>query len=311
MPIRHLIGLVSMVLACTLAFGPSFAGGPPPKAELVYAFTADHVLLHGLLYAPEKPSRSIVIHLPGGPGSFYSLQDMGPLAQDLNAKGYNFLSINLRSAGANGILFTKFEDYFDDVAAAIQLAKSRGMTDIVLLGHSLSTPRAFYYMSRTHDPAVRALVLSGVITSPYQEAQLRWNPEERARYDRFLQAQRDAVKSGDGRRLAIYPWSGGHDFEMSAATWVSIFGTPAESNASTLKYAKDISVPVLIVHGTKDEGALPANADLVLASLVNSPSKSIVWVEGANHLFIGSADAYGKIVSDWVAKTVPSRPAAP
>ncbi len=310
MQIRRFIKSIFVMIFCSLAFVVPANAKEAPRAELVSTFTADHVLLHGLLYPASKPSRSVVLHLPGGPGSFYSMQDMAPLARDLNAKGYNFLSINLRSAGANGILFTKFEDYYADIAAAIQLCKSRGMTEVVLLGHSLSGPRAFYYMSRAHDPAVRAIVLSGVITSPYEEAQLRWNAEERAQYDRFLQDQRDTVKAGDGRRLATFPWSGGHQFEMSAATWVSIFGTPAESNASTVKYARDITVPVLIVHGMKDEGALPANAKIVLASLVNSPSKSVTWVAGANHLFIGSSDVYGRIVSDWVVRTIPPIPTA-
>ena len=236
---------------------------------------------------------------------------MTPLAEALNRQGYNFLSFNTRSAGANGLFYTKFEDYLLDVAAAVKLAKSRGMTEIVLLGHSLGSVRAVYYLSQTKDPAVRALVLTGVITSPYGSGKLRRTPAEQVAYDAFLQTQRDAVKAGDGKRLSGYPWADGRLYEMSAATWVSIFGASSESNASILKFAKDVRVPVLIVHGTKDEGALPANAPLVLASLVNSSDKSLVWVDGANHMFMGTADKYGRIISDWVVKTLPPKPAAP
>jgi pimeloyl-ACP methyl ester carboxylesterase len=265
--------------------------------------TDDHVPLFGLLYTPTRPTGYAVIHIPGGPGAFYSAQDMAPLASELNRDDYAFLSINMRTAGS--MLRARFEDYLLDVGAAVRLARQRGFTHLVLLGHSLGSARVVYYMARTKDPTVEGLVLSGVITSPYLEAQMRWNEAERARYDLFLQKQRERIQAGHGGELASYPWSGGRELEMSADTWVSVFGAPQESNASTVKFAADIRVPVLVVHGTKDEAAMPENAQELLKALVASPAKQLVMVEGANHLFMGYAQQYADIVANWVRKTVP------
>jgi pimeloyl-ACP methyl ester carboxylesterase len=271
-----------------------------PKAELVSVMTDDKV---PLFYTPAEETAYAVLHIPGGPGAFYSAQDMGPLAARLNRDHYAFLTMNMRTAG--NMEYARFEDYLLDVGAAIRLAHERGFSHLILLGHSLGSARAVYYLAKTQDPSVKGLVLSGVITSPYLEAQMRWNSAERARYDVFLDKQRARMRAGQGRQLDSYPWSGGRNLEMSAATWVDVFGTPAESNASTIKFADSIHVPVLIVHGSRDEAAKEENARQLRAALKSSPAVQLVIVPGANHLFIGQATEYADIVAPWVAHTMP------
>ena len=81
----------------------NLAGASPatatPLAELFAMQTKDGVLLHGLHYRPARESHTVVIHLPGGPGAFYSPQDMAPLAEVLTRNDIHFLSVNLRTAG--------------------------------------------------------------------------------------------------------------------------------------------------------------------------------------------------------------------
>lgn len=299
--------LACTVALCALASMPRSAAAAP-LAELVSVTTEDKVLLHGLYYAPLHASRIAVVHLPGGPGAFYSAQDMGPLAESLTRRGYQFLSINLRTAGANGLLYSKFDDYQRDIAAAMRLATSRGASEVILLAHSLSSARAFYYVARTHDPLVKGLVVSGAITSPYEEAQMRFDDAKRADYDRFLATQRELVKTGQGRQLASYEWGPGRILELSAGTWVDLFGSPTDSNASTVKFASEITLPVLIVHGTKDPTALPANAERILAALTHCPKKDLVWIDGADHLFTAHAGVYAERVSAWIAENFPNKP---
>ncbi len=276
---------------------------PGPLAELVGTKTEDGVPLFGLHYSPKVKSNTVVIHVPGGPGAFASAQDMAPLATALTRQGFHFLSFNLRTAGANGMFYAKSEDYPLDVKALVSYAKSQGLTNIILLGHSLSSARVFYYLSLNKDPAIKGVIVSSGITSPYLESQMRWDQADRAKYDAFLAARREDIKAGRGKELSSYPWGGPKRvFEFSAATWVDVFGTPQESNSSTVKFGKDITVPVLVVHGTQDPTSVPKNAEEILASLVNSPKKELVWIEGGNHLFIGSADKYAQVVSDWVTK---------
>ena len=296
----------TLVLQSAIALVVALAGprqlAAAPTAELFTMKTVDGVLLHGLHYRPQRNSTSAVIHVPGGPGAFYSAQDMAPLAQALTGDGIHFLSVNLRTAGTNGMYYAKFEEYPLDIAAAVRYAKDEGLTDIVLLGHSLSSARVFYYFSQTREPAIKALIVSSGITSPYLESQLRWSKPDRAKYDEFLVHRREDIAAGNGRTLNAYPWGPNRNFEFSAATWVNVFGNPQESNASTVKFSKDISVPVLIVHGTKDETAVPANAEQIFASLTNSPKKELVWIDGGNHLFIGTAEKYANVVDGWVIK---------
>ena len=79
------------------------------------------------------------------------MQDMSPLAEALNRNGYHFISMNLRTAGANGMLYAKFEDCLLDIAAAVKHAKDKGLTNIILLVPSLSAPRAFYYLAKAKE----------------------------------------------------------------------------------------------------------------------------------------------------------------
>jgi len=290
-------------LAFVLLAGAATAAVNPPLAELVGVKTEDGVPLFGLHYRPKVNSNTVVIHVPGGPGAFASSQDMAPLAAALNRNGFHFLSFNLRTAGANGMFYAKSDDYPLDVAALVGYAKSHGLTNIILLGHSLSSARVFYYLSKGNEPAVKAVIVSSGIASPYLEAQMRWNDAEKAQYEEFLAKRREEVKAGRGKELSAYPWGGPKRvFEFSAATWVDVFGNLQESNSSTVKFGKDITVPVLVVHGTQDPTSVPKNAEEILASLVNAPKKELAWVEGGNHLFIGTADKYAQIVSAWVTK---------
>lgn len=268
--------------------------------------TSDGVLLHGLHYRPQQPSATVVIHVPGGPGAFYSIQDMAPVAAALTENGYHFLSVNTRTAGANGMMYARFEDYRLDLEAAVQLALGRGLTGIVLLGQSLGTARAVYYQAKTGQPAVEALVLTAPIPSPYLEAQARWNEAQRAAYGAFLEEQRAAVAAGEGRRLASYAWWGNDRIlEVSAATWVNLFGTPAESDASTVEFAPGIELPVLVVYGTEDETVSPELAADVLAGFTSAPVRDLRAIEGANHVFIGFEEQLADAVTGWLLEHVP------
>jgi dipeptidyl aminopeptidase/acylaminoacyl peptidase len=85
---------LASLFAATLSAMPAIAAETAaPLAELVAMRTTDGLLLHGLHYRPDRPSTTVVIHVPGGPGAFYSIQDMAPVASELTANGYHFLSV--------------------------------------------------------------------------------------------------------------------------------------------------------------------------------------------------------------------------
>ena len=302
--LHRLIFLMGVLIACTLFIQVAQAA---PLAEFVSYTTEDKVLLNALLWLPPSGTKTVVIYVPGMTGGFSGVHEINPAAEGLTDKGYAFLAVNVRTAGLHGMLFARFEDYVKDIDAAIRFAKSRGLTEVVLFGISLGGPRIAYYWAQTRDPAVRALVFMGSIKSPYLEAQLRWNESERARYDAFLQGARDRVAQGKGNEVLTYTdWFPKVTVTLSAQTFVNIFGTLAESNASTVKFGPQITIPALIIHGSKDEIAIPPNAQAIYDSLTASPRREIVWVEGAGHYLIKGAVAksYAEALVAWLPKFI-------
>jgi esterase/lipase len=263
-----------------------------------------------LLFAPRAASKSIVIMIPGMTGGFSGgAHDYMPLAERLGEKGYAFMVPNMRTAGLHGMLFARFDDYTKDVAAAIAAAKSRGMTDVALFGTSLGGPRAIHYWTRTKDPAVKAMGFLASIKSPYLEAQLRFDERKKVDFDGFLIKCRDLIKEGRGRDVLTYQnWFPGRHVTLSAMSFVDIFGTLEESNASTVKFGSQLTLPAAVIHGTKDEIALPPNATAIYDSLTAAPKRDIVWVEGASHYLTPGAIAanYAKAVVDWVTRAAPA-----
>jgi pimeloyl-ACP methyl ester carboxylesterase len=302
--LHRLIFLMWVFIAC-MSF--THIATAAPLAEFVSYTTEDKVLLNALLWMPPGGTKTVVIYVPGMTGGFIGVHEINPAAEGLTSKGYAFLAVNMRTAGLHGMLFARFEDYVKDIDAAIRFAKSRGLTEVVLYGVSLGGPRIMYYWAQTRDPSVRALVFMGCIKSPYLEAQLRWNESERARYDTFLQGARDRVAQGRGNEVLSYTdWFPKLTVTLSAQTFVNIFGTLAESNASTVKFGPQITIPAIIIHGLKDEIALPPNGQAIYDSLTAAPRREIVWVEDAGHYLIKGAvaDKYAETLVTWLPKFI-------
>lgn len=285
-------------------------GGPPqpqPLTEFVRYMSEDHMPLHALLWSPPEGSKTVAMYVPGMGGGFVCPNDLNPVAESMIQNGYAFMAINTRSVMPPGIMFAIFEDCVADIGAAVQYVKARGFTDVVLIGDSLGGPRTAYYWTETKDPAVKAIVFLGAIKSPYLEAQLRWNQEEQAAYDAFLDNARRLVAEGKGRELLSYPWFKEMPPVMfSAQTFVNLFGTSDDSNANTLQYAPEITVPVLVMHGERDSRSLPKNSEDIYDALSATPKKDFLLVD-SDHFFVSppEAMAIGGAMVKWMEEVVP------
>jgi alpha-beta hydrolase superfamily lysophospholipase len=298
--------LIASVLAATLILSASASAAP--LAEFVSYRAGDERILNALLYLPEQATRSVVLMVPGGTGGVGGLNDYTPLAEKLNEQGYALLLANMRTAGSNGWLYGRFEDSELDVGAAVAFAKSRQLDRIVLFGHSLGGPRIMYYWSRTKDPSVKAMGFLASVTSPYLEIQVRFDKARRADFDAFLQEARDLVKAGNGRQTMTFPnWFPGVSFTLSAESYLSYFGTPEESNANSLKFANQMDLPAVVIHGKEDKIVLPPVAETMYEGLTAAASRKMVWIEDAGHRIIAGpiAERYAQAVADWVTDVVP------
>lgn len=274
--------------------------------------------LSGLLYSPKRPGRTGVVLVPQGQGGFIDgLHDYNPLAQQLTDAGYYFLLSNMRTA--SGWTYERFESALPDVAAAVKALKSRGVEDVILVGTSLGGPRIAYYAYKSQDPSIKALVFMSSITSPYLEGRARLSKEKLAAFDAFLEKARGLVRNGKGNDIVCFNYfqatgdgfcePGGRGSSMSAASFLSMFGGPADSDVNITNYASQIRLPVAVVHSENDEVSKKPVGQGIYDAFSQSPKRDLVWLVEpsiSHYLTPGlPANRYAEEVTKWLVKNVP------
>jgi pimeloyl-ACP methyl ester carboxylesterase len=85
-------------------------------------------------------------------------------------------------------------------------------------------------------------------------------------------------------------------------SWLSQFGL-STSNALSGPNLARVSVPVLVVQGTADEGIFPADAR-ALHEAAGSDDKALRWIDGGRHFFAGQPELQQQtlgLIADWLA----------
>jgi alpha-beta hydrolase superfamily lysophospholipase len=227
---------------------PGMMGLPQEDVELR---TKDGVKLRGWWSNHDAPrGLALVVH-----GYIMNRSEMTPVGAWLHARGYAMLAIDLRAHGRSGGKRTTL-GYFErfDVLAACEWLKARHPElPLIVIGSSMGAAAAALAHGLEEAPA-DALVLDSVY-SRLDQAILGWW--------RFL--------GGRTLELALYPvvWIGG---------WVMPFRLRHVDVAEAL--SRQPETPVLIVHGDKDDLALPQAAERNLAS---AKLGRIVWFRGCGH----------------------------
>jgi len=279
------------------------------RLELIRVEAEDKIALNGLLWEPQRASDSIAILVPGGTtgAALYPAHDYAPLAAALTESGYAFLLSNMRASYNNA--YAEYGDAVKDIAAFVAYAKSKGYARIALLGISLGGARVAQYMAERGDPVVQAVGFIASIPSPYLEFQLRNSEADKRRLEGTLQHARELVAQGKGEQPVSYDnWFTGVSVMGSAKALISFFGAPSDPSApSSVKYGPKIKVPAAVIHGDKDELALPPNAQAIYDSLTASPQRDLIWVKGASHFLTPGplAESYARLTTDWLVKNLP------
>jgi len=144
----------------------------------------------------------------------------------------------------------------DSLKAAIALVRSKGDYSLGLMGSSFGGLISF--IAASQDPNIKALALKSPVTEPIRFWKHR------------LGNQRIANWKKEG---VIHYNELGENFELDYSFWEDL------NTYHTLEMAKDITSPVLIVHGGSDS-VVPIKQSKDLARIVNTEVKV---VEGANH----------------------------
>jgi pimeloyl-ACP methyl ester carboxylesterase len=281
------------------------------RLDLIWAEAEDKAVLCGLLWEPQRASDSLVIMVPGGTtgAAIFPAHDYAPLANLLTDRGYAFLVGNMRASYNNA--YAEYADGVKDIAAFVAYAKSKGYSRIALFGISLGGPRMAQYMAERNDPAIKAVGFVASIPSPYLEFQIRASDADKRRLEDTLKHARELVAQGKGQEpVAFANWFPGAVSIMGTAKFIiSFFGAPSDPGTpSSLKYGPKIKVPALVIHGDKDELALPPNAQAIYDSLTVSPQRDLIWVKGASHYLSPGplAESYASLATDWLVKNMPA-----
>ena len=284
--------------------------GPQSRLELIRVDAEDGVALNGLLWEPQRASDSLAIMVPGGTtgAALFPAHDYAPLASALTEKDYAFLLSNMRASYNNA--YAEYGEAVKDIAAFVAYAKARGYEKIAILGISLGGARVAQYMAERGDAAVKAVGFVASIPSPYLEFQLRNSEADKRRLEETLAHARELVAAGKGEQPVAYDgWFPGVSVMGSAKALISFFGAPSDESApSSVKFGPKIRVPALVIHGDKDELALPPNAQAIYDSLSASPQRDLVWVKGASHYLSPGplAEAYARQTVEWLVKNAPA-----
>jgi predicted alpha/beta-fold hydrolase len=150
--------ITTRLAALALLIAAALPARAAPTLDLVrFPAAEDGLMLDALYFTPEKPTKSLLLLIPGLTGAVMGggLHDYRPLANELNAKGYALLIPQLRSL--NNWPYAFFDDVVKDIGGAVAFAKARGYEQIALFGTSLGGPRIALYMARQGDPSIRAV----------------------------------------------------------------------------------------------------------------------------------------------------------
>lgn len=273
--------------------------------QIVQATTSDGLHLNGLLSVPTKTSKKIIIHIHGMGGSpllnsyYLAMHEQYPEA------GFAFLATENRGTGVItffgseeggkliGNALERFEDCVLDIQAWIDFAKKEGFDEIWLQSHSLGTSKVAFYLSEKRDEKIAGTIF----LSPSDMIGLVHDKEGMKDHHVMLPKAKSLVKEGKGEQLIGHKLWG--EYSLSADTYLNFFDEGAKTAIFNFgdeslgwEIVKSISVPVLAMTGTKDDGIVPVmDAHSAMKKLekelVHSPRIKTIVFENAQHGFEG------------------------
>ena len=286
------------------------------NTELIRATTEDKLILTGLLYVPATSSKKLVLHIHGMGGNFFANRFLDFISEELTSKGWAFLAPNTRGndaitdipvAGPDekyeriGSYRELFEDCIKDIKTWIDLAESRGYTEIVLQGHSLGAVKAAYYIAKTQDNRVSKLVFM----SPPDMVGLL---EADKAHDANLKDAKQMMK--DGRETDIMPGIIWDFYYLSPRTFlnfsqrgndIDVFNTYDKKKSSDT--LGNITIPVLSITGGKDDANIYTaieSMNVIKQKTNKSPKFDIRVIDGAPHSYFKHEQELASSISAWI-----------
>jgi alpha-beta hydrolase superfamily lysophospholipase len=239
------------------------------QCRVVEIITPKKIVLNGLWFGPEKPER-VVIFIHGLASSAFSnhrltvpLVDPRTAVLLFNNRGHDkvtrvkkidkrkkrgYISI---TAGAAHEVFT---DCVDDIQGAVDFAKSRGVRNVYLFGHSTGCQKSVYYLSKSGKQQQVAGVILLAPMSDYAGA-LKFDKEGQLAKATAL-AKKHIAEGKEHFILPLDVWPGLDDAQRFLSLYTPDSKEEIFSYCQPKKHPRayaSVKIPMLIVLGGKDE----------------------------------------------------------
>lgn len=273
----------------------------PAMAEEVTVAHQGLNLKANLEMADGKSLKDGVILMTHGTLAHGRMEIMSTLQENMKARGYNSLSINL-SYAVDSRPFAmqectapqthRHEDAVGEIAAWTAWLKSKGASRIAVLGHSRGGNQTAWYASDKPDAAMKAVVLiaPGSWTEPYlaEDYQKRFGMALAP----VLDNARKQIKAGKGKeKIAKGNVVYCKDTQTTVETLVSYHAF--DPRLATFDLLKKMPVPVLVIAGSADE-TTPGVAEKARPH-ADGTKVQLVSIDGADHFF---RDLYAEEAAD-------------
>ncbi len=290
---------VLLSLASALLFGSSaFAAAPtrrepPPVQEILTLSAADGLQIPAILTSPAAGVSSggpIVIHIPDGPGGSPARRTEAAryLAVALAKLGYPNLSLETRHVMQ--FPFTRFEEAFADVKAAVDLATSRGFPSVILEGSGFGSLLAVRYASETGDARVKAVIA----LAPSSDLGATWRAKvgEDAYARTVEQATRAGNDTGAANMIDL-----GDGLVFTPAVFLDWYGPTAKTSMAGA--VGNYDKPLFLGAGGDDPAASTARLQRLLQNASSKKSVSKMY-PGVGHDLSRVADIVAVDCAKWL-----------
>ncbi len=287
------------------------------KISLQRIYTKDNLELVGLLYEPESPTHTVLVHVHGMAGNFYENKFVDSLAKILTDNNIAFFAFNNRGCelikdlykvnnGKRdyvrvGDAFEKFEECVFDIEAAINFVADKGFTDIHLSGHSLGSPKVAYYLSETKDERIASVIF----LSPADMVGLA---KADTNYERDITTAQKMITEGKGQELMPFMVFG--ESYLSADTYISINHETSKVAIFNFYNPHDellvlgkIIIPALTIMGRKDAAlSIPIEEMMkrIETVMAGSPKVKTHILGDADHQYNDYQDQMAEVVRGWI-----------
>lgn len=304
LPIAHKQGVQSKGILMIRTFSSialALLFSLPTMAEEVTVTHQGLALKANLEMAAGKSMKDGVILMTHGTLAHGRMEIMSTLQDNMKARGYNSLSINL-SYGVNNRPFAMHEcslpqthtneDAINEIAAWVNWLKSKGAEKIALLGHSRGSNQVAWYTTEKPNTSVKAAVLIAPGSLSTDDLAHDYKSRFGKELGPLLEKARQQIKSGKGKEKIIkvnvvYC----KDTQTTAETLVSYHGFDPRLDA--YNSLDKIRLPVLMIGGSADE-ITPGVAEKTKPH-ADGKRVQVVNIDGADHFF---RDLYAEEAAD-------------